>query len=184
MAIWTVTMKKASSERLPAVVVEVEAATRAEALRQIQETHPIRERWLYECKRKEGAEMPKRVKVEANGSQTPPPAPEPVEQPVPPVEAKPATPERKGSVRVCVPVSGGVGVIAITSVTKSGDVTKRYLLKCLGSSKFSLTGFVEDGGGYYTVIPGTFCACEDHKRTGAPCKHMRGLQSLIAQGKL
>lgn len=180
--IWTVTAKKTGQV---GVTFDVEAASRVEALRQVQGSHPIQDRWTYEVKRKEG-DVPRRTqKIETNGSQTPPPAPEPVEQPAPPVEeAKPATPERKGSVRVCVPVSGGVGVIAITSVTKGGDVTKRYLVKCLGSNKFSLTGFVEDGGGYYTVIPGTYCGCEDHKRHGGECKHLLSVRSLIRQGKL
>lgn len=104
-----------------------------------------------------------------------------------PMDTKP--PARNGVVSVCVPVVGGVGVIRIHSEVKA-PITRHYLLRCVGSMKFSLTSFgCEKGGGKTYIVnirPGHVdCGCDDSKtHSSLSCKHINALQSLVNQGRL
>src|SRR5947209_6380794 len=88
----------------------------------------------------------------------------PVKAPAQPTNG---TPQRQGAVRMLVSMAHSVGVVAITSETKQGPVSKNYLLRVIGSMKFALTRFKENGEDGQTtyvvnlVSDTPYCGCED-----------------------
>lgn len=92
----------------------------------------------------------------------------------------------KRQVSMPVPLNAGVGVIKITR----GNVTRHYLLRCVGAARFNLTSFTDegDGGGeiYSVVLKGedSVCTCKGYANHKVPCKHILGLGALFEKGKL